>query len=904
MKLWPFSKGRPVKASQSEVHEFAAEDVSAQEQNDEAFDEGADAGGKARRFSGLMRIGIRPRLYCAFGGVVALTLLASGVAWYSYTNVEQAYGSATERDVPAMNASLRLRGDALQLASDAPLLARTSNETARKELTQQIDQRVEAIRSRMEELEGYGVRGESLEQLSQEVDTLATAMNSLDDRVSQALSRGREISRMEEEAAKRHEVLLKQIRDTLDSVQLSFKTAVQETTLAAGDTIRSLVRRQVGLLRNALDALIDASHLTSVLSQVPNVEEESVLAEMEMNFITRLASFDSKVRSLNDQLENEALAEAVDKYAALGSSDESVFQAQKELLEAPAYSRSRYTRTLQARLDEVVSLNSTFLGEMGPVVSKVYSQILDGADEATNNNTNALSELIENDVGALFSLMRVEAESNLMLGVLTRVSAAGNTQDVDNLEEAFGASRERADEALADYEDTELPQAFAALASLGQGDESLFAERREQSKARFLATTAANEVDSAVAGLRDGVSTVITEVESGLEAGTASVQNAIETSKLWLAGIAVASVVISVLIAWLYVGRNLVDRISRLSHSMKEISEGDLTADVPAGGRDEIADMANALSVFRDNLAEAAEERKRREEERAEQAKRRREEMVELAGSFESSVKSVVESVSSSAKEMEGTAGSMSDNAKQTGDRVQTVASASQEASSDVQTAASAAQELAGSIAEIGRQVARSNEISSKASESAEASNTQVAGLSEAAQKIGDVVKLIQDIAEQTNLLALNATIEAARAGEAGKGFAVVASEVKNLANQTAKATEEISQQISGIQNATEDTVSMIQGISSVISEMNEISTSISAAVEEQGAATDEIASTMNRVSDGTQKVNQNIEEVSADAQQTGAAANQVLTAAAELSRQADTLRGEVDSFVEKVRSG
>ncbi|MFD1378961.1 methyl-accepting chemotaxis protein [Fodinicurvata halophila] len=729
-------------------------------------------------------------------------------------------------------------------------------------------------------------------------------MNSLDERVSQALSHGQEIARLEEEAAQKHEVLLQQVRDTLDSVQLNFKTAVEDTTLAAGDTIRSLVRRQVGLLRNALDALIDASHLSSILSQAPNVEEESTLGEMEMKYITRLASFDGKVRSLNEQLENEALAAAVDDYAALGSGDESVFQAQKELLAAPAYSRSRYARTLQAKLEEAVALNSTFLDEMGPVVSKVYSQILDGADEATNSNTEALSELIQNDVGALFSLMRVEAEANLMLGVLTRVSAAGNVSDIDALEQSFSQSKERASAALADYSDTELPQAFAALSAVGEGEGGLFEERRAQSKARFLATTAAQEVDGAVAGLREGVSTVISEVESGLEAGTASVENAIQTSKVWLIGIAVASMVISVLIAWLYVGRHLVDRIARLSYSMKEISSGDLTADVPSGGRDEIADMANALAVFRDNLAEAAEERTRNEQERAEQSKRRRQEMLELAGAFESSVKSVVDSVSSSAKEMETTAGSMSDTAKQTGERVQTVASASQEASSDVQTAASAAQELAGSIAEIGRQVARSNEISSKASESAEASNTQVAGLSEAAQKIGDVVKLIQDIAEQTNLLALNATIEAARAGEAGKGFAVVASEVKNLANQTAKATEEISQQISGIQNATEDTVSMIQSISGVISEMNEISTSISAAVEEQGAATDEIANTMNRVSEGTQKVNQNIEEVSEDAQGTGAAANQVLSSAAELSRQADTLRGEVDSFVEKVRAG
>jgi len=185
----------------------------------------------------------------------------------------------------------------------------------------------------------------------------------------------------------------------------------------------------------------------------------------------------------------------------------------------------------------------------------------------------------------------------------------------------------------------------------------------------------------------------------------------------------------------------------------------------------------------------------------------------------------------------------------------------------------------------------------------AETTNQTVQGLAEAASKIGEVVNLINDIAGQTNLLALNATIEAARAGEAGKGFAVVAQEVKNLANQTAKATEEISQQIGSVQAETNDAVGAIEKIRSIIGEVNDIATTISSAVEEQGVSTQEIARNVQQAAKGTQDVNQNIESVSRAAGETGSAAGQVLNASQEMARQAEGLRGEVDRFLNEVRT-
>jgi methyl-accepting chemotaxis protein len=238
-------------------------------------------------------------------------------------------------------------------------------------------------------------------------------------------------------------------------------------------------------------------------------------------------------------------------------------------------------------------------------------------------------------------------------------------------------------------------------------------------------------------------------------------------------------------------------------------------------------------------------------------------------------VSEVVQAVSSAATELQVSSTAMAATAEETNNQAQTVASASDQ--------------LRSSIQEIARQVAQSTEIAGKAVTEAERSNTMIEGLRQGANKIGEVVSMIQDIAEQTNLLALNATIEAARAGEAGKGFAVVASEVKALATQTGKATEEIAQQVSEIQGSTSSAVEAISAISKIIADINEISTSISSAVEQQGAATQEVA--------------QNITGVSTASAESGRLVSEVQAASEQLSEMATRLQGQMDTYIASVRA-
>ncbi len=343
--------------------------------------------------------------------------------------------------------------------------------------------------------------------------------------------------------------------------------------------------------------------------------------------------------------------------------------------------------------------------------------------------------------------------------------------------------------------------------------------------------------------------------------------------------------------------------LSAMTGAMLRVADGDTTVVVPAlGQKDEIGKLAGALETFKANLIESRRLAAEQEAERA--AKERRANVVAAAVSeFEKSVSEVVTTVTSASTELEAAAGTLTSTAEATQQKSGMVAAASEQASGNVQAVAAATDEMTSSIHEIARQVQHSTEKARLAVADVKATDAKVTELLEAAGRIGDVVKLITAVAEQTNLLALNATIEAARAGEAGKGFAVVASEVKALAGQTAKATDAIGAQIAAMQQATREAANSIQAIGSTIVEVSDIATAIAAAVEEQGVATQEISRNVQEAAKGTVEVASSIVEVNQGAVETGSASAQVLAASQELSQQGDRLKAQVDAFLATVRA-
>ncbi|MGE3333010.1 MAG: methyl-accepting chemotaxis protein [Rhodospirillaceae bacterium] len=371
---------------------------------------------------------------------------------------------------------------------------------------------------------------------------------------------------------------------------------------------------------------------------------------------------------------------------------------------------------------------------------------------------------------------------------------------------------------------------------------------------------------------------------------------------LWAIAGAIALVVGIVVWATLFASKNISAPIGNITNVMSVLADGNKTVTIPYSGRkDEIGAMAAAVQVFKDNMIKADE--LAAAQEAARKAKElRAEQVAQRTRQFDNVVRMSLGSVGSASKQMEASASTMQAVAEETNVQSSAVAAASEQAASNVQTVAAATEELTSSIKEIGRQVTQSSQVSAKAVNEANRAKDMVRGLDDSAQKIGKVVALITDIAEQTNLLALNATIEAARAGEAGKGFAVVASEVKNLANQTAKATEEIAAQINDIQGATKSSVGAIESIFETIGQIDQISTTIASAIEEQTAATAEIARNVEQAAAGTQEVSSNITGVTKAAGETGQVSTQVFEAAKELGRQSDSLRKEVDGFLADIK--
>ncbi|MEW5728504.1 MAG: cache domain-containing protein [Pseudomonadota bacterium] len=363
------------------------------------------------------------------------------------------------------------------------------------------------------------------------------------------------------------------------------------------------------------------------------------------------------------------------------------------------------------------------------------------------------------------------------------------------------------------------------------------------------------------------------------------------------------SVIAVVLALSWWIGGRAAGAMAAVTDGMMRLAGGDTAISLAGRDRkDEVGGMLRAVEVFRDNALAVKALQHEQEESRLRAERERRDTLAELARQLEQGVSAAAQAVNAAASQMRTTATAMADTADRTTGESSIVAASMQQTTASVETVAAAAEELNASICEIARQVTEGTRIAGEAVGAAWRTDGVVRGLSEAAGRIGEVVSLINDIAGQTNLLALNATIEAARAGDAGKGFAVVANEVKHLANQTAKATDEISNQIAGIQGTTAEAVTAIQEIGRTIENMSEIVAAIAAAVEQQGAATNEIARNVAEAAAGAQDVSAHVTSVSDAATRTGAAAREVLAAADSLARDSQDLQGGLARFLDGVR--
>jgi methyl-accepting chemotaxis protein len=597
-------------------------------------------------------------------------------------------------------------------------------------------------------------------------------------------------------------------------------------------------------------------------------------------------------------------------YVVTGKEDDGKAALAAEASLSDAIDRSMKGTTNPARLDQITRLGREFrtftrifadiLKVKGESALVTQNQLTRGGnmlryklDDLASNAADA--ELPAVELGAkqvtaqylamtaLANTFVINADPKVATSALARLKFVENSlQAISSTDEKIVTALKEATALLAEYR-----QALGKLIENSKSIEKLTAEM----------------ADSAAAIVK-GASTMKADLLSDQQRLEAESDASIAETERLIVMLAAGSFLLGAALA-LLLGKGISAPMTAMCRAMRELAGGNFDVVLPGLGRnDELGEMAGAVEEFKvQAIAKAERDAATQDAQNKASSAARRTELIRFADEFEAAVGTIVSNVSASAVQLESAAGTLTRTAETTQSLSSQVAGASEAASGDMQSVASATEELSISVDEIGRRVKESSRIAEAAVLQAQQTDGRIGKLSRAAQQIGDVVKLITAIAEQTNLLALNATIEAARAGEAGRGFAVVASEVKSLASQTAKATDEISSHISGMQGATQESVAAIKEIGGTIAQISNIASSIAGAVEQQSSATQEIARSVQNVAQGTQEAAANIMQVNRGATETGAASEEVLNSAKTLSTESTRLREELDRFMANIRA-
>lgn len=664
-------------------------------------------------------------------------------------------------------------------------------------------------------------------------------------------------------------------------LQLAFSVVTGLTILAVAVGLLSFSAIEGGLRRvvnQQMPAMINAMRLSVINGNISAAAARFISAKTDEDRKTTIALMAQKRADLADGIET----------------------ARNVAGESPALLKvidlSKYLDTNLAALEDAISQRTELRAEIEGMLEDLHRYHAQVVDELRRFKSPATA-------------LEVAARTHLLVTLISEGSIVRDPSAFKDIQDRLKAAAVALDLTMdklgnsgESWESVErIRIGVDNVAPLGQGADSIFARRARE---LFITTRVDAAIDENAAIQRRldlAVSALVNDTDVSTQASAAALIDDLDVSGRMLLIVSVVSLLAAVGVGFFYVQRKLVRRLIAIGAAMRQLASGDIDIAVSSGeAQDEIGDMARSLQVFR---ASEIERRGLSEREHLEQkSQRERGSHIEhIIADFRATVTNVIGSVTDNVSLMEATARSLSTIARDADKQAREVLLSSEATSTNVRTVAGAADQLGASIHGINEKTKKAHAIARHATETARSTDELVSKLSVGATRIGDVIKLIQAIAAQTNLLALNATIEAARAGESGRGFAVVAAEVKALATQTAKATEEIADQIGSIQDLTKHTVAAIQSIDGVMGDISGLTAAIANAVEEQASSTQMIAQNVQQAAAGAKELASKMTIVTETIHGTNRSATAVHETSQAFSAQASTLETAVETFLERV---
>jgi methyl-accepting chemotaxis protein len=656
-----------------------------------------------------------------------------------------------------------------------------------------------------------------------------------------------------------------------------------------GATTQKLVSRSLPTTVLSLQLAERASSLVSWAPRLMTAQDDAARFETSKRIDQQAQSFSTNIKSLKELgiWGSDAISKGRDDLLA-----------RLAVLNETVTHRLQISNERQALAASIRVTHDALLDALAPAIDDANFDMMAKTGQVQIVSLDALIETVR-------WLAEIESQANLLSGLLTEASLVDDTSRFQPLRDQINVASQKIGTNLSAIKNADqrnkVAEAYKQLASIG-GDDGIIALRKYELDRQHDAQLAFETAQWDAAQLKQVVDELVQQQSRAAQDISERVDRQLYSGRLILIVISLVAITVAMLVAWLYVGRNIAARLGSLSAAMRRIADGELNVQIQDGGHDEIATMTRALLFFRQATAEVTFARQKESEE-AKNLESRRRRVDSATHNFEGAISSVVQTLDRAAKALDSSAKSMADTASRNQQQARATAAASQEATANVESVAAGAEEIARSIEHIAERVANSADVASHAADQAQAITDAVEGLSASVSEISEFSKLIRNIADQTNLLALNATIEAARAGEAGRGFAVVAQEVKGLAAQAANATEQITRQISTIEATTSQSIQTMKSIATTILKLNALANDVASAVRDQDAVTQEIARNASAAAKGTQDVSSNIDVVSTTAAETGQVASTVLTAAAQLAEQSHLLRGEVERYLSQVRA-